>query len=89
MYVIHANNVHTKFMVHDATILHSICSTGTGTSILMSPDLPILCAKVWLARLLECSYYSREALIILDDMGAHGMDMKSTIVPLASEKPTL
>ena len=27
--------------------LHSVHSTGTYTGILMSPDLPVLCAKVW------------------------------------------
>ena len=31
--------------------LHSVRSTGTATAILMSPDLPVLRAKVWLARL--------------------------------------
>ena len=31
--------------------LHSVCSTGTYTGILMSPDVPVLCAKVWPARL--------------------------------------
>ena len=31
--------------------LHSVRSTGTATAILMYPDLPVLRAKVWLARL--------------------------------------
>ena len=31
--------------------LHSVHSTGTATAILMSPDPPVLRAKVWLARL--------------------------------------
>ena len=31
--------------------LHSVRSTGTATAILMSPDPPVLRAKVWLARL--------------------------------------
>ena len=30
--------------------LHSVRSTGTATAILMSPDPPVLRAKVWLAR---------------------------------------
>ena len=33
--------------------LHSVRSTGTATAILMSPDPPVLRAKVWLARLLQ------------------------------------
>ena len=32
--------------------LHSVRSTSTATAILMSPDPPVLRAKVWLARLL-------------------------------------
>ena len=31
--------------------LHSARSTGTAAAILMSPDLPVLRAKVWLAKL--------------------------------------
>ena len=38
-----------RFMMQQK--LHSVCSTGTATAILMSPDLPIFRAKVWLARL--------------------------------------
>ena len=30
---------------------HSVHSTGTASTILMSPDLPVFRAKVWLARL--------------------------------------
>ena len=36
--------------------LHSVRSTGTATAILMSPDPPVLRAKVWLARLHQCSF---------------------------------
>ena len=36
--------------------LHSVRSTGTATAILMSPDPPVLRAKVWLARLLLYMY---------------------------------
>ena len=35
--------------------LHSVRSTGTATAILMSPDLPVLRVKVWLARLQKLS----------------------------------
>ena len=48
--LIHANNVHTKFIVYDATKF-----TGTATNILTSilifPDLPVSRVKVWLVRL--------------------------------------
>ena len=42
-----------RIEVYDATKLHSIRSTGTATAILMSPDPPVLRAKVWLVRLNE------------------------------------
>ena len=38
-----------KFMTQQK--LHSVRSTGTAIAILMSPDPPVLRAKVWLARL--------------------------------------
>ena len=37
--------------------LHSVRSTGTATAILMSPDPPVLRAKVWLARLVKRSCF--------------------------------
>ena len=46
------NGKHKNWGLYDtAKFTFCIRSTSTASAILMSPDLPVFCVKVWLARL--------------------------------------